>query len=518
MQIRLVSKKFLGDKTPKEVQDRILDILLVWTDKFPELGKIKEAYTMLRTQGVVHEPQRNVIKPVSKKSVDPAAKLLESDKLKRLLQSRNQRDIEAANLMIQNMVRDNDRRISNQNRRLIDLQSAHENAILLKEMLEEFNTSDFNQDILSTLSDIFNNCVKLKPTVLRLAEETHESEAFTAKIFETKELLDQVIDSYATIIMKGNPTVKPSKSVKTKNENDKVNMMKELDEIFSTSPTSSAPPPSSSKIDDLLAPSHEQKVASNDEIIELIKSYKTTNANNLIGNFDMPAQQSSVSPSKVDKKSPEAKLSELDSLVTGIMKSTLTGNNALDKNGDDCTQSLNDSDDDNNLIIETNDETQKVESSAAIVCDTKEPPKLALKEINLSIDDIEPSDEEPPRTIMDEKNGLKVLVNFTKNSPAKDVCVIVITVVNQGSVAIENIQFDASVSKPCKLRILDASGVSLPGVKPFKPPTETINQVLLLMNPTHENVNMIAIITYNFEGDDDPYKESFEVKSIPFMS
>jgi ADP-ribosylation factor-binding protein GGA len=139
-----------------------------------------------------------------------------------------------------------------------------------------------------------------------------------------------------------------------------------------------------------------------------------------------------------------------------------------------------------------------------------------LKDIKIVIDDIEPSDIEAPRIIVDEKKGLKILVNFTKNRPTKDVSVIVITVVNQGSMSIENFQFDASVSKPCKLRILEASGRDLPGVKPFKQPTETINQVLLLMNPTETPVNMIAIVTYNVEGDDDPYKESFEVKNIPF--
>lgn len=476
---------------------------------------------MLRTQGVIHEPLRNVIKPIHKKSVDPTAKLMESDKLKRLLQSKNQKDIEAANLMIQNMVRDNDRRSQMQSRRYIDLQSAHENAILLKEMLEEFNAADFNQDILSTLSDIFNNCVKLKPTVLHLAEENHESEALTAKIFETSELLNNVIESYAAIIMKGNPRVKVSKSLKTNNEKDKAKMMKELDDIFSTSPTPSAT--SSSKIDDLLAPCQTaaQKNAANDEIIELIKSYKAPTSSNLIGNFDMSVQSSTNEAPKTDKQSPKAKLSELDSLVTGIMKSTLTGNIINDsKNDDDSNQPLNDSDDDPNLIIEPN-ETQEGElkkGDSSVICDLKEPPKLALKDINILIDDIEPSEVEPPRTIMDEKDGLKVLVNFTKNIPAKDVSVIVITVVNQGSVAIKNIQFDASASKPCKLRILEASGQSLPGVKPFKPPTETINQVLLLMNPTHEKVKMIAIITYNFEGDDDPCKDSFEVKDIPFQS
>jgi ADP-ribosylation factor-binding protein GGA len=91
-------------------------------------------------------------------------------------------------------------------------------------------------------------------------------------------------------------------------------------------------------------------------------------------------------------------------------------------------------------------------------------------------------------------------------------------VINQGPAAIYNFQFDASVTKPCKLRVLEASGYDLPGVKPFKAPTETINQVLLLLNPTQQPVNMIAILTYNIENDDDPEKMSIEVKDIPFIS
>jgi hypothetical protein len=42
---------------------------------------------MLRTQGVIHEPQKNVIMPSAKKTNDT---LMESEKFKRLLQSKNE--------------------------------------------------------------------------------------------------------------------------------------------------------------------------------------------------------------------------------------------------------------------------------------------------------------------------------------------------------------------------------------------------------------------------------------------
>jgi ADP-ribosylation factor-binding protein GGA len=494
---------------------QILDILFTWTDSHPELGKVKEAYTMLRTQGVVHEPQKNVIKPTNKKSTDTTLKLMESEKFRRLLQSKNQKDIEAANLMIQNMVRDNDRRSQMQCKREIAVDSANENSLLLKEMLDELNPADVSEDTLSTLREIYNNCVKLKPTVMRLAEETHESESFTVKILETVELMNTVTELYTAIVVNKAPVVKKSQTsqnvsnlldvssssaVKTTETSN--GSFSELNDIFSTP----AKKPAQIEVA-LLTPQVVPQNSDLESIMALINSHKAPTSDDLFGNFDLPSPQS---PAKeTAKEKPRAPLSEIDSIVTGMKSKLLSGPEEIEE----LVKPQNDSDDDvNNLISE--------ELPVEVVAEVKQPEQkaLALKDIRVDINDIEPSDTEPPRIIVDEKKGLKILVNFTNDKPAKDVMVLVITVINQGSMAISNFQFDASVSKPCKLRILEASGRDLPGIKPFKQPTETINQVLLLMNPTQNPVNMIAILTYNLEGDEDEMKESFEVKDIPFSS
>lgn len=471
---------------------------------------------MLRTQGVLHEPQKNVIKP-NKKSSDTTLKLMESEKFRRLLQSKNQKDIEAANLMIQNMVRDNDRRSQMQNRRLIDLQSANENSILLKEMLDELNGAEASEDMLSTLREIYNNCVKLKPTVMRLAEESHESESFTSKIFETTELMNVVIELYASVVVnktarKAPPSPKVSNLLDVmatdarKSGTSSNGTYSELHDIFSSP---SAPAAEPSQVDAVLLTPQVVPPASNTniDIMAMINSHKTPPADDLLGNFDLPPTQSPVKSSpKVSNRQP---MSEIDSIVTGMKSKLLSG-------PDDASKPASDSDDDvSNLISE---EAPAEAEKVAEVKQVEPEQKTALKDIQLDISEIEPSESEAPWTILDERKGLKILVNFTKDRPAKDVMVLVITVINQGPNAISNFQFDASVSKPCKLRILDASGRELPGVKPFKPPTETINQVLLLMNPTHQPVNMITILTYNVAGDEDPCKESFEVKDIPFAS
>lgn len=51
--IRLVSPKYLGGRTPVMVRQKVLQLLHTWTKEYPRELKIKEAYEMLKKQGVV---------------------------------------------------------------------------------------------------------------------------------------------------------------------------------------------------------------------------------------------------------------------------------------------------------------------------------------------------------------------------------------------------------------------------------------------------------------------------------
>lgn len=70
-----------------------------------------------------------------------------------------------------------------------------------------------------------------------------------------------------------------------------------------------------------------------------------------------------------------------------------------------------------------------------------------LSEINVDINSILPHETLMPRIILDEKQGLKVTLNFTRDRPRDDVTVLVITTTNHGPQSISNYQFDASVSR-----------------------------------------------------------------------
>lgn len=53
--IKLVSPKYLAAQTPPVVRQKVLQLLYVWTLDYPKETKIKEAYDMLRKQGVIRE-------------------------------------------------------------------------------------------------------------------------------------------------------------------------------------------------------------------------------------------------------------------------------------------------------------------------------------------------------------------------------------------------------------------------------------------------------------------------------
>lgn len=70
-----------------------------------------------------------------------------------------------------------------------------------------------------------------------------------------------------------------------------------------------------------------------------------------------------------------------------------------------------------------------------------------LADIVVDLNDIRPHDDFAPRCIMDEKCGLKIMLNFTKDKPRADVIMLVITTTNHNSLPVKNFQFEASVRK-----------------------------------------------------------------------
>lgn len=110
--IKLVSPKYLGSQTPKPVRERVLQLMYSWTVEHPRETKIKEAYQMLRKQGVVTDdpPVDALVSGSTQNSGPSRSSVFEDEKkqrlLQKLLQSKNPEDLQAANRLIKTMVKE----------------------------------------------------------------------------------------------------------------------------------------------------------------------------------------------------------------------------------------------------------------------------------------------------------------------------------------------------------------------------------------------------------------------------
>ena len=65
----------------------------------------------------------------------------------------------------------------------MELESVHNNAKLLSEMLDSYNCNETSTEDLELMKELYQACERLKPTVLRLANETQDNVGMLGKYF-----------------------------------------------------------------------------------------------------------------------------------------------------------------------------------------------------------------------------------------------------------------------------------------------------------------------------------------------
>lgn len=184
--IKLVSPKYLGSQTPLSVRQKVLQLMYVWTLDYPKETKIKEAYDMLRKQGVIKEvPSLSISADgvnLQKKDTNSIFHDEEKSKLLQyLLQSKNPEDLQAANRLIKSMVKEDDKRAELKSKRTSELESVHNNIRLLNEMLDSYKPGYSSQDELDLIKELHQSCERLKVNVLKLASDTSHTEEMLSK-------------------------------------------------------------------------------------------------------------------------------------------------------------------------------------------------------------------------------------------------------------------------------------------------------------------------------------------------
>ncbi|XP_033607424.1 ADP-ribosylation factor-binding protein GGA1 isoform X2 [Cryptotermes secundus] len=214
--IKLVSPKYLGGQTALAVRQRVLLLMHTWTIDYPRETKIKEAYEMLKKQGVVKEelPYISSSASSSEKEVPvppppprPKNSIFEDEErsrlLQKLLQSKNPDDLQAANRLIKTMVKEDEYRVEMNSRRVTELESVHNNVRLLSEMLDQYQLGQTSAEELELIKELHQSCERLRPSVFRLASETQDNESMLNEVLSASDELGQVFDKYTAVIVQG---------------------------------------------------------------------------------------------------------------------------------------------------------------------------------------------------------------------------------------------------------------------------------------------------------------------------
>ncbi|KAK7002628.1 ADP-ribosylation factor-binding protein GGA3 [Biomphalaria glabrata] len=179
--IKVVSPKYLGNRTSEQVKKKCIEILYSWYKGLTHEPKIAEAYRMLKAQGIVKEDPSYMDKtfdpfppPKPRKADfedDEKAKTLE-----KLLRSKNPEDLQAANRLIKSMVKEDMEKTEKRSRRINELESVRNQVKLLTEMISQYSSASSSKEELEMMKELYDNLEKQRPNLFRLASDTDEND------------------------------------------------------------------------------------------------------------------------------------------------------------------------------------------------------------------------------------------------------------------------------------------------------------------------------------------------------
>ncbi|XP_077379833.1 ADP-ribosylation factor-binding protein GGA3a [Festucalex cinctus] len=205
--IKVISPKYLGDKVSDKVKLKVIEMIYSWTIYLPEETKICEAYQMLKSQGIVlADPEISLdatLVPTSP-SQRPKNPVFDDEhkgrRLAELLKSKKPADLEAANRLIKNMVKEDEVRTQKMSKQKSTLEAVNNRVKLLNEMLAYFSPEDSTDGDKDLIRELYLDCDKLRLTVCQLATETDDNDTNLGDILQANDDLTIVINSCKKIV------------------------------------------------------------------------------------------------------------------------------------------------------------------------------------------------------------------------------------------------------------------------------------------------------------------------------
>uniref|UniRef100_A0A673Z6S6 Golgi associated, gamma adaptin ear containing, ARF binding protein 3a n=3 Tax=Salmo trutta TaxID=8032 RepID=A0A673Z6S6_SALTR len=204
--IKVVSPKYLGDRVSEVVKKRVVDMLFSWTLSLPDEAKISEAYQMLKKQGIVTvDPEvpldKTLMPSPPSRPKNPVFESEEKSKrLAELLKSKKPEDLQEANRLIKNMVKEDEVRLQRASKCSGTLEEVNNSVKLLNEMLSHFSRDQSTDGDKELIKELYGDCDKLRGTVFKLATETEDNDSSLGDILQASDDLSRVINSYKRIV------------------------------------------------------------------------------------------------------------------------------------------------------------------------------------------------------------------------------------------------------------------------------------------------------------------------------
>uniref|UniRef100_A0A1A7YYE8 Golgi associated, gamma adaptin ear containing, ARF binding protein 3 n=1 Tax=Iconisemion striatum TaxID=60296 RepID=A0A1A7YYE8_9TELE len=204
--IKVVSPKYLGDRVSERVKMKVIEMLYTWTVSLPEEAKICEAYQMLKSQGiVVVDPEVSLDATlIPSPSPRPKNPVFDDEKrskrLAELLKSKKPEDLQEANRLIKNMVKEDEVRSQKAVKQKSTLEAVNNSVKLLNEMLAHFSPEDSTEGDKELIKELYSDCDKMRQTVFKLATETEDDDSSLGEILQASDDLSHVISSYKKVV------------------------------------------------------------------------------------------------------------------------------------------------------------------------------------------------------------------------------------------------------------------------------------------------------------------------------
>uniref|UniRef100_A0A8C3VQI9 Golgi associated, gamma adaptin ear containing, ARF binding protein 2 n=1 Tax=Catagonus wagneri TaxID=51154 RepID=A0A8C3VQI9_9CETA len=494
--IKVLSPKYLGSWTTEKVKGRIIEILYSWTVWFPEDIKIRDAYQMLKKQGIIkQDPKLPVDKILPPPSPWPESSIFDADQeksklLTRLLKSSHPEDLQAANRLIKNLVKEEQEKSERVSRRVSAVEGVRSHVQALREMLSRYRQPGQAPPDQEALQVVYERCEKLRPTLFRLASDTTDDDDALAEILQANDLLTQGVLLYKQV-MEGRVTFGSTAASSVgdapvsrafQNPAGCVRSCALIDlEGDSGSGQAGAAAPSllhqdlaALGISDAPGPS---QVASQNRPAASTPpggaARSPSAERDLLG---LLAQQPAAPPGPPNYIPQKA-----------IPKEVLPGTKS----------------------------SPGWSWEAGPLASSPSSQNTPLAHVFVPLESVKPSSLPP--VIVYDRNGFRILLHFSQTGAPghPEVQVLLLTMMSTATQPVWDIMFQVAVPKSMRVKLQPASSSKLPAFSPLVPPA-VISQTLLLDNPHKEPIRLRYKLTFNQGGQ--PFSEVGEVKDFPDLA